>query len=828
MSRFTYLSLFLVYFTYLSCDKSDSVKRGELERMGLIRCEKLYAIPNTDETSFTCTEYQNLEKKLYELEKAACKESDGTFYEGGKCPTDRNDYMGYCEGKKGGWTGRSYYYNYDYGNPKNKDRLDMNIDLCTKTSGTWHNNPSFYTEEEFEMNNNNITDRDKISPTTTITTNETSLTAASPFTITITFSEEVSGFELDDISVTNGIASNLQTSDNTTYTSFITPSSDPASITIDIADTIASDSAGNPNLAANQFSINYDTSILTEALSTSESSPTNKTSFSVTITFSEAVSGFELTDLTVVNGTASNLQTSDNTVFTVDIAPTPNEEVSINIETNVAKDSSTGQKNNRASAQLSIISDQIPPSAPTVTTSLTPTKDHTPTWIWNAGGGGNGTFRFKINDTDLTSGTTETTNLSYTPASDLSSGTHTLYVQEKDSAGNWSDSGSLDIVVVQISYFIKTIDGANSEILFSVNETSSGDIIAAGYTGSPVEGFIMKLDSSGTILWNKTIGGTGNDSFRSVTETSSGDIIIAGYTTSDGAGEFDGFIVRLDSSGSIIWAKTIGGTNIDSFHSAIETSSREIIAAGYTKSDGAGEEDGFIVKLDSSGTILWNKTIGGTGSDRFQSATMTSTGEIIAVGYTNSDGEGLNEGFMVKLTSDGEVIWNKTIGGGGTDYFYSVTESSSGDIIVAGDTASDGGGTSDGFIVKITSDGEIIWDKTIGGTNIDKFYSVIEISSGAIIATGYTSSTESEFMDKFIVKLDSNGDIGTGTSTWLANANNADTVSNANNANTAADADEADNGANANNANTVTNANNANTEADANDTENIIDLANGP
>ena len=207
---------------------------------------------------------------------------------------------------------------------------------------------------------------------------------------------------------------------------------------------------------------------------------------------------------------------------------------------------------------------------------------------------------------------------------------------------------------------------------------------------------------------------------------------------------------------------------------------------------------------------------------------MTSTGEIIAVGYTNSDGEGLNEGFMVKLTSDGEVIWNKTIGGGGTDYFYSVTESSSGDIIVAGDTASDGGGTSDGFIVKITSDGEIIWDKTIGGTNIDKFYSVIEISSGAIIATGYTSSTESEFMDKFIVKLDSNGDIGTGTSTWLANANNADTVSNANNANTAADADEADNGANANNANTVTNANNANTEADANDTENIIDLANGP
>jgi titin len=99
-----------------------------------------------------------------------------------------------------------------------------------------------------------------------------------------------------------------------------------------------------------------------------------------------------------------------------------------------------------ASGSRGIVVDTTPPTAPSVG-GTTPTSDTTPDWSWTAGAGGNGTFRYKLDDSDLTSGATETTSLTFTPGSALAEGTHTLYVQERDAAGNWSTSGSRAIVV---------------------------------------------------------------------------------------------------------------------------------------------------------------------------------------------------------------------------------------------------------------------------------------------------------------------------------------------------------------------------------------------
>ena len=145
-------------------------------------------------------------------------------------------------------------------------------------------------------------------------------------------------------------------------------------------------------------------------------------------------------------------------------------------------------------------------------------------------------------------------------------------------------------------------------------------------------------------------------------------------TNSDGAGGGDGFLVKFNSSGTLVWDRTIGGTAGDNFYSVIETGDGGFVASGNTNSDGAGGTDGFLVKVNSSGTLVWDRTIGGTSGDYFRSSIETSDGGIVVAGYTMSDGAGAYDGFLVKVNSSGTLVWDKTIGGLGSDELHSVLE----------------------------------------------------------------------------------------------------------------------------------------------------------
>lgn len=174
-------------------------------------------------------------------------------------------------------------------------------------------------------------------PMLSINSLESGFTDNSPFTVSFTFSEEVSGFALGDISVTNGVASNLQSSDNITFTADITPAAE-AQVSVDVAIGTFSDASGNTNTQAASFSIYYDTAVPTVAISSLESGFTNQTPFSVSFTFSEEVSGFVLGDISVTNGVAGNLQSSDNISYTADITPAAEGEVRVEVAAAVATD----------------------------------------------------------------------------------------------------------------------------------------------------------------------------------------------------------------------------------------------------------------------------------------------------------------------------------------------------------------------------------------------------------------------------------------------------------------------------------------------------------
>jgi uncharacterized delta-60 repeat protein len=309
----------------------------------------------------------------------------------------------------------------------------------------------------------------------------------------------------------------------------------------------------------------------------------------------------------------------------------------------------------------------------------------------------------------------------------------------------------------------KTYGGTSDDWAYSVQQTSDGGYIVEGYTGSFGAGrsdiLLIKTDANGNIQWAKTYGGTNDDRASSVQQTSGGGYIVAGYTNSFGAGNYDFFLIKTDANGNLQWAKTYGGTSDDRASSVQQTSGGGYIVAGYTNSFGAGNYDFFLIKTDANGNIIWAKTYGGTSDDYAYSVQQTSDGGYILAGYTRSFSVGSYDIFLIKTDVNGNVIWAKTYGETGGDYAFSVRQTSDGGYIVAGYTYSFGAGYYDIFLVKIDANGNIIWAKTYGGTNQDFARSVQQTSDGGYIVAGYTRSFGAGYYDIFLIKTDANGNI---------------------------------------------------------------------
>jgi broad specificity phosphatase PhoE len=211
---------------------------------------------------------------------------------------------------------------------------------------------------------------DSVAPTVSLSSAAPDPTNSSPFSVTITFSEAVSNFVAGDISVTNGAASNLATTNNVVYTADITPSGQGL-VEVNVAAGVANDAANNNNTAAaSALSRTYDNVAPTVALSSAASDPTNSSPFSVTITFSEAVSNFVAGDISVTNGAASNLATTNNIVYTADITPSGQVLVQVNVAAGVANDAA----NNNNTAAASVLSRTYDSVAPIVSLSSAATN----------------------------------------------------------------------------------------------------------------------------------------------------------------------------------------------------------------------------------------------------------------------------------------------------------------------------------------------------------------------------------------------------------------------------------------------------------------------
>jgi hypothetical protein len=306
----------------------------------------------------------------------------------------------------------------------------------------------------------------------------------------------------------------------------------------------------------------------------------------------------------------------------------------------------------------------------------------------------------------------------------------------------------------------RTYGGTDYDNGYSVQQTSDGGYIVVGYTRSygagGVDVYLIKTNVSGDTLWTRTYGGTDYDNGYSVQQTSDGGYIVVGGTYSYGAGSGDVYLVKTNASGDTLWTKTYGGTDYDYGNSVQRTIDGGYIVAGGTYSYG-GESDVYLIKTNASGGTLWTRTYGGIYIDIGYSVWQTTDGGYIIAGGTNSYGMGAGDVYLVKTNASGDALWIRTYGGAGSDYGYSVQQTTDGGYIVAGYTESYGEG-GDVYLIKTNASGDTLWTKTYGGDSSDYGNSVQQTSDRGYIIAGYTESYGAGYRDIYLIKTDSLGD----------------------------------------------------------------------
>ena len=260
------------------------------------------------------------------------------------------------------------------------------------------------------------------------------------------------------------------------------------------------------------------------------------------------------------------------------------------------------------------------------------------------------------------------------------------------------------------------------------------------------------------ITFQRTYGGAADDEGNSVLQTNDGGYIVAGYTSSSGAGGYDVYVVKTDSIGDEIWARTYGDAGSEGGFSVQQTYDSGYVIAGHTNSLGAGGNDVYLIKTDAGGDVQWSKTYGGAADDGGCSVQQTADSGYIIAGYTMSFGAGEGDIYLVKTDANGDTQWTRTFGGSHADEGCAVEQSTDGGYIIAAGTTSFGSGNWDAYVIKADANGDTLWTRTFGGPYKDEGYSVQQTSDGGFITTGATELDVGHVPDVYLVKTNADGD----------------------------------------------------------------------
>lgn len=346
----------------------------------------------------------------------------------------------------------------------------------------------------------------------------------------------------------------------------------------------------------------------------------------------------------------------------------------------------------------------------------------------------------------------------------------------------------------------KTYGGSEDDRGNNIIQTNDGGYAVIGYSKSNDEdvtqnnGFndfwILKLNNSGVISWRKSFGFSGSDDGISIIQTQDGGFLATGVldvTASGGQGNSktsrrrhaggDYWAIKLNASGETQWSKFYGGTFTDTPYDVIQTNDNGYIMVGSSDSDDVdikntkGDYDFWVVKISETGSLVWEKSFGGDQIDEARGIEKTNDGNFMIVGTTRSNSidvsqsNGAGDVWIIKISPSGDLLWEKTYGGGSFDSGLSISKTQDNGYLISGNSRSEDGdvstnnGQNDIWLFKIDSNGTLKWEKSFGGSEIDLAFDAIQINNGNIITVGESSSSDHDipenkgFTDLLIISI---------------------------------------------------------------------------
>ncbi len=320
------------------------------------------------------------------------------------------------------------------------------------------------------------------------------------------------------------------------------------------------------------------------------------------------------------------------------------------------------------------------------------------------------------------------------------------------------DEGDKDLWMIKVDQegtkvWDKTFGGIKDDLGWSVQTTKDGSYILVGTTGSFGSGgkdiWLIKTDEEGEETWDVVFGGTEDEWGLCLVETEDGYVIL-GVTSSQGSGGLDLWLIKTDREGDLVWDKTFGGTKDELAGSFERSDDGGYIIVATTVSpgpDGCGK-DIWLIKTDTEGNLVWDETFDKERDEIGSALLETEDGYIILGTIESPEGRDL---WLAKADLEGCLMWDKTFGGSGDDGGWAIQRSNNGGYILAGYTESQGSGNQDLWLIKADSEGEEVWDKTFGGTGFDLGKSFLDTEYGYIFV-GWTESFGFGGKDLWLIK----------------------------------------------------------------------------
>ncbi len=330
----------------------------------------------------------------------------------------------------------------------------------------------------------------------------------------------------------------------------------------------------------------------------------------------------------------------------------------------------------------------------------------------------------------------------------------------------------------------KTYGGSLDDRGTTIIQTQDGGYAVIGYSQSndqdvtqnsgAYDFWLAKLTENGTLSWQKSLGYSGTDKGLSVIQTTDNGYFLTGsidVTASGGAGNSrmhaggDYWAIKLTDIGEISWTKYFGGNLNDLPNDAVQTPDGGFIMVGTSDStdvdisENIGAYDYWIIKIDHTGVLVWEQSFGGEQIEEAHSIVASNDGNYIIVGDSRSSNidvsvnNGAADVWCIKITPSGELLWEKSFGGASFDSARSIVKTPDNGYLISGSSRSENGlltnnnGQNDAMVIYLNQNMDVLWQKTIGGSNIDIAYSIVALNESTVIAVGETSSADFDIIE---------------------------------------------------------------------------------